>query len=142
MSNALTSRLKKKKKGFTLIELIIVIAIIAILAAIAIPSFTQIREKSKVKVDEASSDTIKKAVITLLTDGTIKQDSATDGTFDISVDASGTVQVSTPVGLTSGSATTIASYFKDIKSPQESGKTKFNVKISHTDETVTVVATN
>ena len=36
-------RNNKKKKGFTLIELIIVIAIIAILAAIAIPNFLSIQ---------------------------------------------------------------------------------------------------
>ncbi|WP_415337503.1 prepilin-type N-terminal cleavage/methylation domain-containing protein, partial [Clostridium perfringens] len=38
----------KKKKGFTLIELIIVIAIIAILAAIAIPNFLSIQRKARV----------------------------------------------------------------------------------------------
>ncbi len=37
----------KKKKGFTLIELIIVIAIIAILAAIAIPNFLSIQRKKQ-----------------------------------------------------------------------------------------------
>ncbi|MDU7886073.1 MAG: prepilin-type N-terminal cleavage/methylation domain-containing protein, partial [Clostridium perfringens] len=47
----------KKKKGFTLIELIIVIAIIAILAAIAIPNFLSIQRKSRVKADIASAKT-------------------------------------------------------------------------------------
>ena len=36
----------KKKKGFTLIELMIVVAIIAILAAIAYPSYTSYRVKT------------------------------------------------------------------------------------------------
>lgn len=38
--------MNKKKKGFTLIELIVVIAILAILAAIAIPLYNSSRTKS------------------------------------------------------------------------------------------------
>lgn len=53
-----------KKRGFTLIELIIVIAIIAILAAIAVPAFGQIRQKANVSADLANARTIFSVVST------------------------------------------------------------------------------
>ncbi|ALG49880.1 prepilin-type N-terminal cleavage/methylation domain-containing protein [Clostridium perfringens] len=61
----------KKKKGFTLIELIIVIAIIAILAAIAIPNFLSIQRKARVKADIASAKTIYDATSALVAEGKI-----------------------------------------------------------------------
>lgn len=54
----------KKKKGFTLVELIIVIAIIAILAAIAIPKFGEIRENSAKKTDVATAKNIATMIAT------------------------------------------------------------------------------
>lgn len=51
----INEKLKKKKKGFTLVELIIVIAIIAILAAIAIPKFGQVTKKSNITADIATA---------------------------------------------------------------------------------------
>ncbi|MGN0143675.1 MAG: prepilin-type N-terminal cleavage/methylation domain-containing protein [Clostridium sp.] len=60
---------KAKKKGFTLIELIIVIAIIAILAAMAIPKFVEIKESANKKADIATGKNIATAVATVIADG-------------------------------------------------------------------------
>lgn len=67
---------KKKKKGFTLMELIIVLAIMAIIAAIAIPNFTSIRENAKVKADKQSVNVIKRNIMMLVADDTIKPGTA------------------------------------------------------------------
>ena len=45
---------KKKRKGFTLAELLIVVAIIAVLVAIGIPIFTSLLEKSREAADAAN----------------------------------------------------------------------------------------
>ena len=46
--------LKKDKKGFTLMEMLIVVAIIAILVAIAIPTFSNALTRAKVSADKAN----------------------------------------------------------------------------------------
>lgn len=73
---------KKKKKGFTLVELIIVIAIIAILAAIAIPKFGEVRESANYKADVATAKNIATVVAQQIADNnaSIVKGTATDVT--------------------------------------------------------------
>ena len=52
---------KRNKKGFTLIELVIVIAILGILIAIAVPRLSGFRDSAAKRADEASAETIEKA---------------------------------------------------------------------------------
>jgi prepilin-type N-terminal cleavage/methylation domain-containing protein len=53
---------KLSKKGFTLIELMIVVAIIGILAAIAIPKFADLIEKSKEGATKGNIGSLKSAI--------------------------------------------------------------------------------
>ena len=55
--------MKMNKKGFTLMEMLIVIAIIAILIAIAIPTFTNALEKSRQRTDMANVRSLKSLAV-------------------------------------------------------------------------------
>lgn len=55
---------KLNKKGFTIVELVIVIAVIAILSAVLIPTFTNVTEKAK---DSAALQTARSTYTTILT---------------------------------------------------------------------------
>lgn len=59
----------KKKKGFTLIELIIVVAVLGILALIAVPKFGEIQKNSKKKADIASGKIIADTATRIVVEG-------------------------------------------------------------------------
>lgn len=60
---------KSKKKGFTLVELMVVIAIIAVLLLVAVPKLTEATKGSKVRTFEANYRTIVSAVNAAYADG-------------------------------------------------------------------------
>ncbi|QGU95773.1 prepilin-type N-terminal cleavage/methylation domain-containing protein [Clostridium bovifaecis] len=61
----------KKKKGFTLIELIIVIAILGIIATIAIPKLTNQKKAAQISADKANAKIIADAAQMAIVNGTI-----------------------------------------------------------------------
>lgn len=63
-----TLKNSKDKRGFTLIELIIVMAIISILSAISLPKFGEIRTNASIKADIVTGKNIHSAVTSNLND--------------------------------------------------------------------------
>ena len=116
--------LKKKKKGFTLVEVIIVLAIIAIIAAIAIPNLTKVRQQSKIKADRQSVETLERTINMLITDGTIPF-SGSEIVFTMT-DA-GSITAS---GVASTVIDEVKSYLDGTKKPQEEGKIGYEIKIT------------
>ncbi|MPL97583.1 hypothetical protein SDC9_43775 [bioreactor metagenome] len=117
---------KKKKKGFTLIELIIVIAIIAILAALAIPKFGEVRKDAALKSDVANAKTIANAATTLLTEDKLDK---TKTSYDVD-DKTETEAETNP----------IETYLQNSPKPKSKGYTKYVVTINK--ETVSVTMTD
>jgi len=111
---------KKKKKGFTLIELIIVIAIIAILAAVAIPKFGEVRKDAALKADIANAKTIANAATALMADGDLE-----DNTYTVDDD-------------TTTNTNGIEGYLQNSPSPKSKGYSAYSVVVSSGKVTITM----
>lgn len=72
----------RKRKGFTLIELIVVIAILAILAAIAVPTFLNALSNAREKSDVASARVIVSAVALYIAENPTTDPDTLDFTID------------------------------------------------------------
>ncbi len=113
---------KKKKKGFTLIELIIVIAIIAILAAVAIPKFGEVRKNAAFKSDVANAKTIANAVTTLI--------------------AEGELTTASPITINETEDNEVTDYMQNPPSPKSSDYENYIVTITSGQVSVTMTGTD
>ncbi|HHD2751974.1 TPA: prepilin-type N-terminal cleavage/methylation domain-containing protein [Clostridium perfringens] len=133
-----TKKQNKKKKGFTLIELIIVIAIIAILAAIAIPNFLSIQRKSKVKADIASAKTVYDATSALIAEGKIIPNGS-DVTFTLTPGANGGKGTITAAPENKNESEALTAYLQTIPAVKTDSKQKFTVVVGGKADDPTIV---
>lgn len=150
MENSLKKR--KKRMGFTLIELIIVLAVMGIIALIAIPSLMGTKENFRIKADKKSCETIKRAVDILIADETIPEDAQGDIIAEYSkVKVAADDVNKTPAkeigwnitnsltitetdtnkntAIKNAITTAIKNELEDNKGPQEKNKIKYKIKI-------------
>ncbi|WP_426349775.1 prepilin-type N-terminal cleavage/methylation domain-containing protein [Alloiococcus sp. CFN-8] len=132
MQNVLITNQKKKRKGFTLIELIIVLAVMAIIAAIAIPNLAGVSNNAKKKADIQSCETIKRTALTFVATGDM-----VEGIYTLTPGTTTTLTQKVGDKTEGVTNTDIVNAFKDVNTPEYGEETLYTIDIDD-DGDVTV----
>ena len=123
---------KNNKKGFTLVELVIVVAVMAILVAVAIPTIGSISDSAKKSVTDTNARTIE-SVIKLAEAELSKQG---DGTVELDEDDIAAALNDAKLGIESGSyvydpdlgtVTAIYDSYDDTETPNAAAEGQYTI---------------
>lgn len=127
--------IKRKRKGFTLIELVIVLAVLAIIALIAIPNFTKVRNDSLAKADARTAEEIENiTLMAIANQDIIVPASGTEGSFTIGENTVITEVDAIDFGKNDSRLDSYKSMIKEVKKPQVNGQTLYKVIVKATGD--------
>ncbi|HPT90216.1 MAG TPA: prepilin-type N-terminal cleavage/methylation domain-containing protein [Acetivibrio sp.] len=108
-------KMLKNKKGFSLVELVIVIAIMGVLAAVAISMFTGMIQRSRKRADDVRAQQIQKAIVTYIAetgDSDLSELNLGGNTLD---DLLSKLQIKHTITLPNGTTEDFGPYLENIK---------------------------
>lgn len=112
---------KKKKKGFTLIELTVVLAIMAIIITVIAPNFSSVKVGAKKKVDEQNCAAIERSVEMLLAEDVIES-----STTNIKIEPNDSgVEIS---GISGDGESKLQELLEDLDKPQSGDFYNVNIE--------------
>lgn len=133
-------KMLKNKKGFSLVELVIVIAIMGVLAAVAISMFNGMIQRSRRQADNTRAQQIQKAIVTYMAEvGDMELAQMNGGSPKPGVDAIiEWLQEQHEVEFSDGSKDYVGPYLENIRNeasaknynPQQSGMDGWDITVN------------
>lgn len=133
-------KMLKNKKGFSLVELVIVIAIMGVLAAVAISMFNGMIQRSRRQADNTRAQQIQKAIVTYMAEvGDMELEQMNGGTPKPGVDTIiEWLQEQHKVTFSDGSEDNVGPYLENIRgekkadnyNPQQSGMNGWDITVN------------